>query len=169
MNHEYIQIDTYNNNVSCKFNNTTYLFASVEDFINNTGFPYNIGLLSWEPSRDHYVVERLTVPPSYGYGDTLPEMLWISDNRDNLIDCCIRYQQAQPKGPEFTITDARNIKLWETDFVLKRHEEEQILSLSTTISTDKLREVLVYRQALRDITKIYNSLDTVIWPLNPLE
>ena len=169
MNHEYVQIDNYNNSVSCKFDNTTYLFSTIEDFVTATNFPFTVGLLSWEPSRHHYVIERPTLPPTCEYGDTLPEMLWISENRLNIINSCIKYQEAQPKGPEFTIRDGRNMLLFQTDFVLQKRQEEQLMNIPYTLSEEKFQQVLMYRQALRDITKTYDSFTTVIWPTNPLE
>jgi len=53
---------------------------------------------------------------------------------------------------------ARDQKLAETDWVVTMHKE-----LGTNIST----AWKTYRQALRDITKTYKTLDTVKWPTEP--
>ena len=50
----------------------------------------------------------------------------------------------------------RNYKLSETDW----------WALSDVTMTD---EQASYRQALRDITETYSSLDNVVWPTNPSE
>ena len=52
----------------------------------------------------------------------------------------------------------RNAKLAETDWVVTMHKE-----LGTNIPT----AWKTYRQALRDITKDYTSLDDVVWPEKP--
>jgi len=52
----------------------------------------------------------------------------------------------------------RNVKLAETDWVITMHKE-----LGTNIPT----AWKTYRQALRDITDTYTSLDDVVWPEKP--
>ena len=52
----------------------------------------------------------------------------------------------------------RNAKLTETDWVVTMHKE-----LGTNIPA----AMKTYRQALRDITNDYTSLDDVVWPEKP--
>jgi len=52
----------------------------------------------------------------------------------------------------------RNAKLAETDWVVTMHKE-----LGTNIPA----AMKTYRQALRDITDTYTSLDDVVWPEKP--
>ena len=52
----------------------------------------------------------------------------------------------------------RNAKLAETDWVITMHKE-----LGTNIPA----AMKTYRQALRDITNDYTSLDDVVWPEKP--
>ena len=52
----------------------------------------------------------------------------------------------------------RNRKLAETDWEITKHKE-----LGTNIPT----ALKTYRQALRDITNDYTSLDDVVWPEKP--
>ena len=52
------------------------------------------------------------------------------------------------------LREERNAKLTETDWWV----------LPDRTATD---EQLAYRQALRDITDTYSSLDTVVWPTKP--
>ena len=56
------------------------------------------------------------------------------------------------------LRSVRNGKLAETDWVVTMHKE-----LGTNIPT----AWKTYRQALRDITKDYTSLDDVVWPEKP--
>ena len=52
----------------------------------------------------------------------------------------------------------RNTKLAETDWVVTMHKEKGT-NIPTALKT--------YRQALRDITDTYTSLDDVVWPEKP--
>ena len=52
----------------------------------------------------------------------------------------------------------RNAKLAETDWEIVMHKEKGT-NIPTTLKT--------YRQALRDITNTYTSLDDVVWPEKP--
>ena len=54
----------------------------------------------------------------------------------------------------------RNTKLAETDWVVIKEREEGG-------SVSNFADWKTYRQALRDITKDYTSLDDVVWPEKP--
>ena len=56
------------------------------------------------------------------------------------------------------LREVRNVKLTETDWVITMHKE-----LGTNIPA----ALKTYRQALRDITDTYTSLDDVVWPEKP--
>ena len=56
------------------------------------------------------------------------------------------------------LREQRNIKLAETDWLITMHKE-----LGTNIPA----AMKTYRQALRDITETYTSLDDVVWPEKP--
>ena len=56
----------------------------------------------------------------------------------------------------------RNAKLAETDWVVIKEREEGG-------SVSNFADWKTYRQALRDITKTYKTLDTVKWPTAPSE
>ena len=60
--------------------------------------------------------------------------------------------------PLVELRRVRNDKLSETDWVVTMHKE-----LGTNIPT----AWKTYRQALRDITDTYTSLDDVVWPEKP--
>jgi histidine ammonia-lyase len=61
-----------------------------------------------------------------------------------------------------------NNKLFDTDWVLQRKQEEDLQNLPNSMSAEKFAAVLAYRQALRDITKTYSDIKTVVWPTDPL-
>jgi hypothetical protein len=171
---DYISLDRYNNNAHCSIDDVSCTFSSYTDFLEKTKFPFNIGLLSWEPERSHYVVERPNIspiPPTVVTGDHLEEILWISENKENLKSYCSEYLLEHTKDNIYTpsLREQRTYKLYEVAWVLERHQEQKLLSISTTLTEEKFKEVLTYRQALRDITKTYDSISTVVWPPNPLE
>jgi hypothetical protein len=68
------------------------------------------------------------------------------------------------------------ILLFNTDYVLQRHQEETALNITHTLSDQQFNNVLVYRQALRDLnvhglaegTTRTKTIDDVTWPTNPL-
>lgn len=169
-NHECVHIDSYNNVVGCKLNNTSYHFPSYADFVNNTGFPFNVGILTWEPSRDIFVVERLEPIRSVHAGSDLPEIQWIAGNLDHILNVCERYRETNSIGTAvWSVRDERNIRLLQTDWVIQRHQEQKLLNISCTLSDELFQQVLNYRQALRNLPLQYDSLDNVVWPINPLE
>ena len=53
------------------------------------------------------------------------------------------------------LREVRNLKIEETDFY----------ALSDVTMSDEMQ---TYRQALRDITNTYSSLDEVVWPTKPV-
>jgi hypothetical protein len=169
MAHDFINIDTYNNTAACRLNNKELAFSSATDFITAVGFPFEIGLLSWEPQRCHWAVEKPGTPPTIEAGSNLPEIIWIDDNLERIRAYCAEVLALQPQPREVTVADIRNNKLQFTDWVLQRHQEEQLLNLPHSLSDQKLQEFLTYRQALRDMTQTYTSLSTAVWPVNPLE
>jgi len=169
MIHEYIQIDTYNDTASCRLNGITCSFSSATEFITAIGFPFQVGLLNWEPTRSHWIIERLGTPPTVVSGSTLVEMIWLDDNKSAITEYCRQYHEKLPKPYEVTLRDVRDGTLYMTDWVLQRRQEEQLLNLPLTLTQEKFQEVLMYRQALRDMTQTYTSLSTVVWPVNPLE
>lgn len=167
----YISLDRYNNNAHCTIDDVDCTFNTYSEFLEKTKFPFDIGLLSWEPERSLYIVERSGTPPTIHTGDTLEEVLWISENKENLKTYCTEYLAEQIKLSTYTpsLREQRAYKLYEIAWVLERHQEQKLLEIPTTLTEEKFKEVLTYRQALRDITKTYDSINTVIWPPNPLE
>jgi len=63
-----------------------------------------------------------------------------------------------PSASLTELREVRNAKLAETDWEITKHKE-----LGTNIPT----ALKTYRQALRDITDTYTSLNDVVWPEKP--
>jgi len=88
------------------------------------------------------------------------ELEWIDTEQSEPTE-----EEIQAKIDELTAAEPlkllraeRNAKLTETDWVVTMHKE-----LGTNIPA----AWKTYRQALRDITDTYTSLDDVVWPEKP--
>ena len=62
----------------------------------------------------------------------------------------------------FDVREVRNKKLMQSDWVVIKEREDGC-------SVSNFADWKTYRQALRDITKTYKTLDTVKWPTAPSE
>ena len=172
MQHTYVVLDFYNNAFSCKINGNTYVFSSAKSFLEKTNFPFaeTLRISSYEPERNIFAVED--VGGIAKSGADLPEIIWFAENLAKIEDAAIRDKaETEIVMPYFepTIQSERNYKLFMTDWVLTRWQEETTINVPHSMTEQKFAEVLVYRQALRDITKLYTSLNDVVWPTNPLE
>jgi len=85
---------------------------------------------------------------------------WQDDNITAPTDEQIqtKYDELVAAEPLNLLRKERNAKLAETDWVVTMHKE-----LGTNIPA----AWKTYRQALRDITDTYTSLDDVVWPEKP--
>ena len=172
MQHTYVNLDFYNNNCSCKINGNSYVFHSPQSFVEKTNFPFaaTLRISSYEPERNIFVVEDENGVGKNGAD--LPEMVWFANNLENIESAAIRDNaEREIIFPSFvpTIRTERDHKLFLTDWVLTRWQEETTINVPHSMTEQKFAEVLMYRQALRDITNTYTSLDDVVWPTNPLE
>jgi hypothetical protein len=165
---QYVLIDFYNNGASCRIDDVVHAFSSADAFKYGAGFPYSetMQLVAYEPERGIYVVEF--VGGRNESGPDLHAMVWIRENLGTIKAAAIQDLAEHPPFPPLTLTEVRNSKLYATDWVLQRKQEEDLQNLPNTMSEDKFAAVLAYRQALRDITKTYSDIKTVVWPIDPL-
>lgn len=165
MNNSFLNIDLYNQTVSGRNNGTEFLFSSVEYFLSTTNYPYSstTRMLSYEPERNLFVVERTNNEIDTS-SDSL-EMSWVAANFDSICTAGINDPNNQVPVP--SIAGIVVGKLYETDWVLQRHQEEQLLGIPTTLTQEQLTAVLTYRQALRDMDPTQTA-DVAVWPVNPL-
>ena len=70
--------------------------------------------------------------------------------------------EASARNKLHDLRKERAVKLAETDWVVIKEREEGG-------SVSNFADWKTYRQALRDITKTYKTLDTVKWPTAPSE
>ena len=168
MAHMYVSVDFYNNAASCRITGVDHVFSSANAFKYGTSFPYSedVRIFAYEPDRNMYVVEYLN--GQVKSGADLPTMVWVAQNLDNIEQAAVLDEAEHPLNPVPTLVQTRNIKLAMTDWVLIRKQEEDLQNIPNTMSAEKFAAVLQYRQALRDITKTYSDIKTVVWPIDPL-
>jgi len=61
--------------------------------------------------------------------------------------------------------------LYDTDWLVQRHQEEQLRGVLTTLNPQEFSNLLNYKQQLRDLTDQYplnTPVDQVTWPINPI-
>jgi len=115
-----------------------------------------------------YSVNNETKIATYNKDEFYPKIVWTDSKTKNVIalteDECKELAALRAAAPsEATVLlndlrEVRNAKLAETDWVITMHKE-----LGTNIPA----AMKTYRQALRDITEDYTSLDDVVWPEKP--
>jgi hypothetical protein len=166
---QYVFIDFYNNNASCRIDDVVHAFSSADTFKHGAGFPYadTMQLVSYEPGRNIYVVEF--VGGKSEQGPDLHAMTWIRANLDKIKAAALVDLVEHPPYPPLSLVEIRNLKLALTDWVLIRKQEEDLQNIPNTMSAEKFAAVLAYRQALRDITQRYSAINSVVWPVNPLD
>ena len=144
-------------------------------FIEHTNFPYTetVRKISYEPDRNIYIVEELNGKISSGVD--LPSIVWISNHLANIEQAAIA--DAAANTARVPASAQREMLIYNTDYILQRHQEETLLNISHKLTDQQFADVLAYRQALRDLdvngyvegtTKIKIITD-VTWPTNPLE
>lgn len=168
MAHTYLTVDFYNNAASCRINGVDYVFSSVDAFKYGAQFPYSdtVRIFAYEPDRSIFVVEY--ADGQVKSGADLHEMVWIAENLSKIEQAAALDESQNPAFPAPTLAQVRNVKLASTDWVLIRKQEEDLLGLPNTMPEHRFAAVLAYRQALRDITKTYSDINTVVWPVDPL-
>ena len=93
------------------------------------------------------------------YGDTY-DSIEMLDGQDKPTESAFatKYEELDANHGMIALRNERNAKLAETDWVITMHKE-----LGTNIPA----AWKTYRQALRDITDTYTSVDDVVWPEKP--
>ena len=158
-----VTLDFLKGNCSISLNGVNHLFSSSENFRTLTNYPFeNTHLMFFEQERDIFVVERSG--PETVSGLEIEEIQWVMANKDNII------QAAHNDGygalpPLPSVAEIRNMKLFETDWMVLRHRDQVEAGTTTSLTNQQYQNLLIYRQALRDITKTYTSINDVVWPL----
>lgn len=160
--YDFVNIDKFNNSITVRNGSVDHLFSSYENFEKYSGFNFpDVLIISYEPVRNIYHVVKIG---GEGFsGEDLPEIQWIKNNQEKLSQAA--FSDGYGKVYEITIEQYRDSKLYETDWMVIRHRDQIDSGVSTSLSSQQYINLLNYRQELRDITKKYNKLDDVVWPL----
>jgi hypothetical protein len=122
----------------------------------------NIVSLNYEKERNIYHI--LQPQEKFLIGEDLPEMVWISNNWERIVQVARNHYNAEYIS---TIAEKRMGLFFDTNWLLERHNEETLLNLPTTLSEDQYNNLLLYRQALRDLGNSIDTLaleNTIEWP-----
>lgn len=103
-------------------------------------------------------INRLVPNAAFGISDgNLSTLVWYDERpQPSVEDIQTQVDALLAAEPLRLLREERNRRISETDWWV----------LPDLTPTD---DQLAYRQALRDITNIYTSLDDVVWPTNPME
>jgi hypothetical protein len=169
MDNTLLNLDFFNNSYYVRSGSIEHAWYNKELFIEDTGFPFEDGVisLSYEPGRNLYAVEKESQGVLGGL-DT-PEMQWVDTNFQAILEKGRLRREFET--PIITVEMMRDTKLLETDWVLQRHQEETLMGVATTLTTEELTGFLSYRQELRNITNLFERTMTwekATWPVNPL-
>jgi hypothetical protein len=151
-----LTLDFYNDNFYIQAGEFSHLWATRGNFL-NTGFPYGetIGILSYEPLRNFYCVEYFGGESKHGRGE---EIRWIEENFDRLLEHA-REEAQLLENPVLSIRQTREIKLYETDWMITRHQEELLAGALTTLSESQFDNLTAWRRWLRDIPIEHPDVD----------
>lgn len=170
MDNSVLALDFYNDSYFVRSGTIEYTWFTKEAFLEDTGFPFEDGLisLSYEPYKNLYIVDKRNAGMMGGFD--LPEIAWVDENFTMILEKGRLRRESET--PVMTVSIMREIKLMQTDWVLIRNMEETLLGLPNTFTQEQLNAVLVYRQALRDISNTYDinlPESEIVWPVNPLD
>ena len=115
-----------------------------------------------------YSVNNETKIATYNDDEFAPKIIWTDPKTKTVValteeECTelAALRAAQPSEADVLLSglrEVRNAKLAETDWEIVMHKEK---------GTNIPAALKTYRQALRDITDDYTSLDDVVWPEKP--
>jgi hypothetical protein len=151
-----VTLDFYNDNFFIQSGSFSHLWATRGNFL-NTGFPYEdtVGLLSYEPLRNLYMVEYLGGVSRSGRSD---EIRWIEEHFDQLV-AHAKEEKDTIERVVLSIRQMREIKLYETDWMVTRHSEELLAGAPTTLSESQFDSLTAWRRWLRDIPVEHPDVD----------
>jgi hypothetical protein len=136
-----------------------------EKFAEKYNPPFGVeGILAinYEPDRDLYCVSFLKEPAIHG--EKCLEINWIKANWEHIRETFHELEIAF-----VSITEKKINSLYDTDWVVLRHQEQVLAGTQTSITSQQFEELLAYRQALRDIpSSLEQSEDTINWPVSPV-
>jgi hypothetical protein len=170
LNNNIASLDFYNLHFFLRVDNKEYYWQELSKFIADTGYPFadTAAYVSYEPHREIYHVERKDTKEVI-LGIEQPEIQWFIDNKYMLLG--IIEQLTAVDNPVLTGLMQRAQYLYDTDWLVQRHQEEILRNVTTTLSQEQIYNLLLYKQELRDLTQHYDLTQPaqgIDWPINPI-
>lgn len=163
-----VTLDFFNKSMCVDIDDTLHIFSSVERFIELTNFPQGDCVnVVYELERNMFAVEY-TGGIMLG-GRDRPEIQWIDNNMDVLRSAMLADIEAL-KPPPLPVRHFRNAKLFDTDWMVLRHQDEVFANITPTLTSEQYSQLAIYRQNLRNIPDNVLSgsdVDNVNWPTPP--
>lgn len=163
-----VNLDFYNHHYFVRTGNKEYYTSDQNKFAQDMDYLLNdnIGVLSYEPARNIYHVEYRD--GTQQFGSDLPEFEWFIDNASTLYAKIIQAEERDVFV--VTVEMQRAQLLYETDWIVQRHQEQILRQVPTTLDENQLRALLDYKQELRDLTQHYTKdtpAEVISWPAKP--
>lgn len=140
--------------------------ASWEKFAEKYSPPFsvdNVYSINVEPTKNHY-----SIVMEDGSSSNSPELSleinWIKANWDNF---CESFHELEAPDP-LPISTKKLDLLYETDWLVQRHQEQTLLGVVPSITAQQFEELLAYRQAIRDIPSSEAPETAITWPSLPI-
>lgn len=163
-----VTLDFYNLNFYIKCGNYSYTWNSAQDFVSTVQYPFtDTKLLSIEPHRDIYHVQR--ADNTFEAVIDSAEIAWFL-NQETDLEYILQMLPAQDT-PVITGLVQRAQYLYDTDWLVQRHQEQILAGVTTTLSQPQIIDLLNYKQELRDLTQHYDltqPAENISWPYNPI-
>lgn len=165
--HTMFTLDFWNDSYYFKQGKDVAFWNDPDEFRRDTGWSFDeVRFVAVETERDiydvHYVGNAINKGPSQN------EIQWLLERVSTFIE--LGKQQFDQRNPVHTMDTLRNVRLFESDFLVSRHKEQLELGVNTTLSEEEFNQLLTYRQQLRDLGLQYNKdlrWSLVTWPVAP--
>lgn len=165
--HTIFTLDFWNDSYYFKQGQNVAYWDNPDEFKRDTGWSFDtVRFVAIETERDIFDVHYVT--NSMDKGASLPEVQWLLDRTETFIE--LGKQQFELRNPVHTMDNLRNIRLFESDFLVSRHKEQLEIGAATTLSEEQYQQLLTYRQQLRDLGSQYHKdirWSLVSWPEAP--
>ena len=163
-----VNLDFYNDHYFIRVGNKEYYTSDQNKLAEDMGYTLDprIGALSYEPQRNIYNIEYRD--GTQQSGSELPEFEWFVDNFTVLHSKITEAEQRD--AFVVTIEMQRAQLLYETDWLVQRHQEQVLRGSTITLDENQIRALLDYKQELRDLTQHYSKeqpAETIAWPQKP--
>lgn len=164
-----VSLDFFNTHFFLRLDGQEYHWENINKFAADTNYPYcdTVGFVSYEPNRQIYHVQKQDSSEVYT-GIEQPEIAWFLDNKYQLFSVINSLIEADK--PVITVDMQRAQYLYDTDWIVQRHQEELLRQVPTTLSLAQFESLLNYKQELRDITQQYpkdQPAELINWPAKP--